>query len=36
MTGVLVKQLLVDQVLSPHLDLLRPERFPMHDGPVEA
>ena len=36
MTGVLVKQLLVDQVRSPHLDLLRPERFPMHDGPVEA
>jgi glycine oxidase len=36
MTGVLVKQLLVDQVRAPHLDLLRPERFPMHDGPMEA
>jgi glycine oxidase len=28
-TGVLVKQLLVDRVYSPHLDLLRPERFPL-------
>lgn len=36
MTGVLVKQLLVDQVLSPHLDLLRPERFPLRDGALEA
>lgn len=36
MTGVLVKQLLVDGVHSPHLDLLRPERFPLHHGPVEA
>ncbi|HSF32638.1 MAG TPA: glycine oxidase ThiO [Candidatus Tectomicrobia bacterium] len=29
LTGVLVKQLLVDRVYSPHLDLLRPERFPL-------
>jgi glycine oxidase len=36
MTGVLVKQLLVDGVHSPHLDLLRPERFPLHRGAVEA
>jgi glycine/D-amino acid oxidase-like deaminating enzyme len=36
MTGVLVKQLLVDRVYSPHLDLLRPARFPLHHGPVEA
>jgi glycine oxidase len=36
MTGVLVKQLLVDHVSSPHLDLLRPERFPLPHGPVEA
>jgi glycine oxidase len=36
MTGVLVKQLLVDRVPSPHLDMLRPERFPLHHGPVEA
>jgi glycine oxidase len=35
MTGVLVKQWLVDHVLSPYLDLLRPERFPL-GGPVEA
>jgi glycine oxidase len=35
MTGVLVKQWLVDQQRSPYLDLLRPERFPLH-GPVEA
>jgi glycine oxidase len=35
MTGVLVKQWLVDHVQSPHLDLLRPERFPLR-GPVEA
>ncbi len=36
MTGVLVKQWLVDHVSSPHLDLLRPERFPLHHGPMEA
>lgn len=36
MTGVLVKQLLVDRVPSPHLDLLRPERFPLHGGVLEA
>jgi glycine oxidase len=36
MTGVLVKQLLVDGVHSPHLELLHPERFPLHHGPVEA
>jgi hypothetical protein len=30
-----VKQWLVDHVQSSHLDLLRPERFPLH-GPVEA
>jgi glycine oxidase len=36
MTGVLVKQLLADRMYSPHLDLLRPERFPLHYGPVEA
>jgi glycine oxidase len=36
MTGVLVKQLLVDGIYSPHLELLRPERFPPHQGPVEA
>jgi glycine oxidase len=35
MTGVLVKQWLVDHVQSPYLDLLRPERFPLR-GPVEA
>jgi glycine oxidase len=35
MTGVLVKQWLVDHVQSPHLDLLRPARFPLR-GPVEA
>jgi glycine oxidase len=34
MTGVLVKQWLVDRIQSPHLDLLRPERFPLHHGPV--
>jgi len=34
-TGVLVKQWLVDHVQSPHLALLRPERFPLR-GPVEA
>jgi hypothetical protein len=35
MTGVLVKQWLVDHVQSPYLDLLRPERFPLR-GLVEA
>jgi glycine oxidase len=35
MTGVLVKQWLVDHVQSPYLDLLRPERFPLR-SPVEA
>jgi hypothetical protein len=33
---VLVKQWLVDQQRSAHLDLLRPERFPLQPGPVEA
>jgi glycine oxidase len=33
MTGALMKQWLVDQVWSPHLELLRPDRFPLH-GPV--
>jgi glycine oxidase len=32
MTGVLVKQWLVDHVQSPYLDLLRPERFPLRSG----
>ncbi len=36
LTGVFVKQLLVDRIRSPHLDLLRPERFPIHQGLVEA
>jgi glycine oxidase len=36
MTGLLVKQLLADGVHAPHLDLLRPERFPIYHGPVEA
>jgi glycine oxidase len=36
MTGVLVKQLLVDRASSPYLDLLRPERFPLYQGPVEV
>lgn len=35
MTGLLVKRWLVDHVLSSHLDLLRPERFPLRE-PVEA
>ena len=34
-TGVLVKEWLVDHRQSPHLDLLRPERFPLC-GPAEA
>jgi glycine oxidase len=36
MTGLLVKQLLVDGVRAPHLDLLRPGRFPIHHGRAEA
>jgi len=36
MTGLLVKQLLVDRVSSPHLDLLRPERLPLYQRPIEA
>ncbi len=36
MTGVLLKQWLLDHEHSPHLDLLRPERFPLQHGPVEA
>jgi glycine oxidase len=36
MTGMLVKQLLVDRRPPPYLDLLRPERFPLDHGPVEA
>jgi len=35
MTGVLVKQWLVDQQRSPYLDLLHPERFPLQ-APMEA
>jgi len=35
MTGLLIKQLVVDRVPSPHLELLRPERFPLHHPPVE-
>lgn len=34
-TGLFVKQLLVDRVHSPHLHLLKPERFPIHTGVVE-
>jgi glycine oxidase len=36
MTGVLVKHLLIDGTRSPHLELLRPERFPIWQGAVEA
>jgi glycine oxidase len=36
MTGVLVKQLLVEGVRPTHLELLRPERFPIRQEPVEA
>jgi glycine oxidase len=36
MTGVLLKQWLVDHEHSPHLALLRPERFPLQHGPLEA
>jgi glycine oxidase len=35
-TGLLLKQLLVDGIRSPHLELLRPERFPIWQGAVEA
>jgi glycine oxidase len=35
-TGVLLKQLLVDGVRSRHLDLVRPERFPLRGGLIEA
>jgi glycine oxidase len=35
LTGVLVKQWLVDQQRSPYLDLLRPDRFPLL-APMEA
>src|SRR5262245_42551344 len=35
-TGVLVKQWLVDHQHSPQLDLLRPERFPLRHGPAES
>jgi len=35
LTGVLVKQLLVEGVRSPHLELMRPERFPIQSGPLE-
>src|SRR5919106_760870 len=36
MTGMLMKQWLVDHEHSPHLALLRPERFPLQHGPLEA
>jgi glycine oxidase len=36
MTGVLIKQWLLEHKPSPHLDLLRPERFPLQQGPLEA
>jgi glycine oxidase len=36
MTGVLVKQWLVDRFPSPHLDLLRPDRFPLQSEAVGA
>jgi glycine oxidase len=36
MTGLLVKQWLVDRVPSAHLDLLRPERFPLQHRPAEV
>ena len=36
MTGVLVKQLLVDRVTSSHLDLLRPARFPLQSEAISA
>jgi glycine oxidase len=36
MTGMLIKQWIVDREHSPHLDLLRPQRFPLQHGPVEV
>ncbi len=36
MTGVLVKQLLVDQMRSVHMDLLRPDRFPLYHEAIGA
>jgi glycine oxidase len=36
LTGVLLKQWLVEGVRSPHMELLQPERFPIHQVPVEA
>jgi glycine oxidase len=36
LTGMLIKQWLVDREPSPHLDLLRPQRFPLQYGPVEV
>ena len=36
LTGLLIKQLLVDGRRSPHLELLRPERFPIWQGAIEA
>jgi glycine oxidase len=35
-TGLLIKQLLVDHVSSPYLELLRPERFPLHQAAAEG
>lgn len=35
-TGALIRQLLVERVRSSHLDLLRPERFPIHAGLIES
>lgn len=36
LTGLLLKQLLVDGIRSPHLELLRPERFPIRQGSGEV
>lgn len=36
MTGLLVKQLIVDGVCSPYLDLLQPERFSLRHRPANA
>jgi glycine oxidase len=36
LTGVLLRQWLVEQVQSPHLDLLRPSRFPLQPGAIEV
>jgi glycine oxidase len=36
MTGVLVKQLLVDHLPSAHLDLVRPDRFPLYHEAIGA